>query len=106
METWDFNTILTEGKFKGKTVSEVFNKNKKFIFNTIKEWCINGIRDKEFSDDVLREANISKTIHSVNVISETTVVDKDNDGMKLQKKLKKDNKSFEQIVSEIENIEC
>ena len=101
MQTLNFNTVLTDGKYNGKTVSEVFNKNPKFVFDTIKKWAINGINDKEFADEVLKEAKITKIVHSETIFQENFCVNRDLDETSY-KKLKKDNKTIDQIIEEFD----
>ena len=84
MITYTFDTVLTEGKEKGKTLREVFEKNPRFIFETIKKWSADKVRNKEFSDEVLEAAHIHKHIdpNSVRIqqeeihIPRTVMIDK------------------------------
>lgn len=94
MKVYDFETELTEGKFKNnpKTVREAFEDDNKIIFKLIKKYGYS------FSDDVLAEAGIKKIIrnHTVsNVIVEHDQAKPDN------KKYKKDKKSLDEILDEI-----
>lgn len=94
MKIYNFNTQLTEGKFKNnpKTVREAFEDDSKIIFKLIKKYGYS------FSDDVLAEAGIRKTVRDktfTNVIVEHDQVNPDN------KKYKKDKKSIDEILDEI-----
>ena len=94
MTVYNFDTQLTEGKFKNnpKTVREAFESDNKIIFKLIKKY---GYR---FSDDVLAEAGIKKIVRNqtfTNVIVEHDKPRVDN------KKLKKDKKSIDEILDEI-----
>jgi flagellar capping protein FliD len=94
MKIYNFDTQLTEGKFKNnpKTVREAFEDDSKIIFKLIKKYGYN------FSDDVLAEAGIRKTVRDktfTNVIVEHDQVKPDN------KKYKKDKKSIDEILDEI-----
>lgn len=61
--TYHFDTVLTEGRNKGKTVKEVFDKHPDFIFKTLKKWSVNKVHNKEFDDEVLAAARITKIVH-------------------------------------------
>ena len=94
MKIYNFDTQLTEGKFKNnpKTVREAFEDDNKIIFKLIKKYGYS------FSDDVLAEAGIRKTVRNktfTNVIVEHDQVKPDN------KKYKKDKKSIDEILDEI-----
>lgn len=94
MKIYNFDTQLTEGKFKNnpKTVREAFEDDSKIIFKLIKKYGYS------FSDDVLAEAGIRKTVRNetfTNVIVEHDQVKPDN------KKYKKDKKSIDEILDEI-----
>lgn len=94
MKIYDFDTELTEGKFKNnpKTVREAFEDDKKIIFKLIKKYGYS------FSDDVLAEAGIKKLVRDrtfSNVFVDHDKPKSDN------KKLKKDKKSIEEILDEI-----
>jgi flagellar capping protein FliD len=94
MKIYNFDTQLTEGKFKNnpKTVREAFEDDSKIIFKLIKKYGYS------FSDDVLAEAGIRKTVRDktfTNVIVEHDQVKPDN------KKYKKDKKSIDEILDEI-----
>ena len=97
MKIYNFDTQLTEGKFKNnpKTVREAFESDNKIIFKLIKKYGYN------FSDEVLAEAGIKKIIHNqtfTNVIVDHDPVKPDN------KKYKKDKKSLDEICDEHNNI--
>ena len=94
MKIYNFDTQLTEGKFKNnpKTVREAFENDSKIIFKLIKKYGYS------FSDDVLAEAGINKIVRNLtftNVIVEHDQVKPDN------KKYKKDKKSIDEILDEI-----
>lgn len=94
MKVYDFDTELTEGKFKNnpKTVREAFESDNKIIFKLIKK------HGYSFSDDVLAEAGIKKIVRDQtfsNVIVDHDPVKPDN------KKYKKDKKSIDEILDEI-----
>jgi hypothetical protein len=94
MTVYNFDTQLTEGKFKNnpKTVREAFESDNKIIFKLIKKYGYS------FSDDVLAEAGIKKIVRNqtfTNVIVEHDKPRVDN------KKLKKDKKSIDEILDEI-----
>ena len=93
MKKFDFNTVLPEGRYKGKTVEEVFQNNKKSIFSLIKQYGYS------FSDDVLKEAGIKKIIRDREAHWE---IERDIKKGKQEKKLKKDTKNIEQILDELE----
>ena len=94
MKVYNFDTQLTEGKFKNnpKTVREAFEIDNKIIFKLIKKYGYN------FSDEVLAEAGIKKIVRNqtfTNVIVDHDPVKPDN------KKYKKDKKSLDEILDEI-----
>ncbi len=94
MKTYHFNTLLTEGKFKDnpKTVQEAFESDNKIIFSLIKKYGYS------FDDEVLEAAHIKKIVrdHSTNSILV------DHDPVKpMNKKLKKDKKSIDEILDEL-----
>lgn len=96
MKIYHFDTVLTEGKFKDneKTVREAFDNDKKIIFKLIKKYGYS------FDDEVLAAAHITKMTHEhtlTNVIA-------DHDRPKTPaKKLKKDKKSIDEILDEIDD---
>lgn len=92
MKIYHFDTELTEGKLKGKTVQEAFNNNKKVIFNLIKKYKLS------FDDEVLAAAGIKKIVRDevfTNVIVESDKPKQNG------KKLKKDKKTLDEILDEI-----
>ena len=94
MKVYNFDTQLTEGKFKNnpKTVREAFDDDNKIVFKLIKKYGYS------FSDDVLAEAGIKKIVRNHtfnNVIVEHDPVKPDN------KKYKKEKKSVDEILDEI-----
>lgn len=67
MITYKFDTVIPDGKEKGMTVREAFEKNPRFVFETLKKWSADKVRNKTFSEDVLAEAKIIK------ITSEATI---------------------------------
>ena len=59
MEVYHFDSVITEGKYKDKTVQEAFDTDKKVIFNLIKKYKYS------FDDEVLAAANIKKIKHNI-----------------------------------------
>lgn len=92
MKIYHFDTELTEGKLKGKTVQEAFNDDKKVIFNLIKKYKLS------FDDEVLAAAGIKKIVR--NEVFTNVIVDHDKP-KPINKKLKKDKKSLDEILDEI-----
>jgi len=92
MKVYHFDTELTEGKLKGKTVQEAFNDDKKVIFNLIKKYKYS------FDDEVLAAAGIKKIVR--NEVFTNVIVDHDQPKPN-SKKLKKDKKSLDEILDEI-----
>ena len=74
MITYSFDTVITDGNEKGMTVREAFEKNSRFVFETIKKWSADKVHNKEFSDDVLSEAHITKIIRDVKIQQEELVI--------------------------------
>lgn len=97
-EILTFDSILTEGRgYKGKTVREVFNKDKGSIFYLIKTYHY------QFSDDVLAEAHITKVIHDRKVYQEEYHAIRDKGLRGDNRKLKKDHKSLDEILDEMDD---
>lgn len=92
MKVYHFDTELTEGKLKGKTVQEAFDEDKKIIFKLIKKYKLS------FDDEVLAAAGIKKIVHDVTFTN--IIVDHDQPKPN-NKKLKKDKKSLDEILDEI-----
>ena len=92
MKIYHFDTELTEGKLKGKTVQEAFNNDKKVIFNLIKKYKLS------FDDEVLAAAGIKKIVRDE--VFTNVIVDHDKP-KPINKKLKKDKKSLDEILDEI-----
>ena len=90
MLEYNFESILPEGRYKGKTVREVFDKNKSSIFKLIKRYGYS------FSDDVLAEAHIRKISSEHHAYLEWEHHATDN------KRLKKDTKTIEEILDEMD----
>lgn len=99
---YKFDTVLEDGRYKDKTVQEVFQNHPDFIFKTLQKWAANGVKDKEFDDEVLKAAHITKTVHPSNYFQEEFSVPRDKEVLKPFKKLRKENKTIEEIVDEIE----
>lgn len=59
---YTFDTVIDSGPEKGMTVREAFDQNRRFVFETLKKWSADKVRNKEFSDDVLKEAGITKIV--------------------------------------------
>jgi hypothetical protein len=92
MKTYHLDSELTEGKFKGKTVLEALNEDKKFVLNMIKKYKCS------FDDEVLKEAGIVKIVHEHTFTN--TIVEHDKPKPNA-KKLKKDKKSIDEILDEM-----
>lgn len=92
MKVYHFDTELTEGKLKGKTVQEAFNEDKKIIFKLIKKYKYS------FDDEVLAAAGIKKIVRDVTFTN--VIVDHDQPKPN-NKKLKKDKKSLDEILDEM-----
>ncbi len=92
MKVYHFDTVLTEGRFKDKTVREAFEADKKNVFGLILKYGYS------FDDEVLTEAGITKIVHdhtTSNIIVDHERVKPSN------KKLKKEKKSLDEILDEI-----
>lgn len=95
MIIYNFDTVLPDGPMKGKTVRDAFDNDRHFVFDTIKQWAADKVKNKEFSDDVLAEARITKTIvpGSVTIQQEELIVPRtvviDENG-KVRRKKKQD----------------
>jgi hypothetical protein len=92
MKVYHFDTELTEGKLKGKTVQEAFDEDKKIIFKLIKKYKYS------FDDEVLAAAGIKKIVRDVTFTN--VIVDHDQPKPN-NKKLKKDKKSLDEILDEM-----
>ena len=92
MKVYHFDTELTEGKLKGKTVQEAFDEDKKIIFKLIKKYKY------IFDDEVLAAAGIKKIVRDVTFTN--VIVDHDQPKPN-NKKLKKDKKSLDEILDEM-----
>jgi len=99
---YKFDTVLEDGRYKNKTVLEVFQNHPDFIFKTLQKWAINGIKDKEFDDEVLKAAHITKKVNPSNYFQEEFSVPRDKEALKPLKKLRKENKTLDEIVDEME----
>ena len=92
MTIYHFDTVLQEGRYKGKTVQEVFDKNKDTIFKLIKKYGYS------FDDEVLAAAHITKTVSN-----HRTYLEWEHHSAENVKKLRKDTKSIEEILDEFED---
>lgn len=92
MKVYKLNTKIDVGEYKGYTVEEALNMDKKSIFGMIKEFKLN------FDDEVLAIANITRIIRDRKVVS---MWDKHEDCSK--KKYKKDISNIEKIMDEIDD---
>jgi hypothetical protein len=91
MNKLDINSIIDDGKFKGKKVSEVI-KDKKKVFSLIKDGF-------QLSDDVLAKAGIKKNIYNVKVTTQIVEHEKDN------RVYPKETMSVSKIIKELETVE-
>jgi hypothetical protein len=93
MVIYNFDTVLPEGRHKGKTVREVFDKDKSNIFKLIKKYGYS------FDDEVLAAAHITKIVrnHEARLEWPRHVADKN------AKKYRKDTKTIEQILDEFDD---
>jgi len=93
MEIYNFDTVLQQGRQKGKTVREVFDKDRSSIFKLIKKYGYS------FSDEVLAAAHITKIVRNREVKLEWPRHAPDKNA----KKYKKDTKTLEQILDEFDD---
>lgn len=94
MEILHKDSVITEkGRYKGKIVEEIINKNRKAIFAMIKK----GIM---FDDEVLEMAHIKKVEHPHTVTCEI-----ERHSNKSHKKYEKDSAKLEDILKEINTLE-
>ena len=93
MEIYNFDTVLEEGRHKGKTVREVFDKDRSNIFKMIKKYGYS------FDDEVLAAAHITKTIrnHEARLEWPRHVAEKNT------KRYRKDTKTIDQILDEFDD---
>lgn len=93
MEIYNFDTVLQEGRQKGKTVREVFDKDRSNIFKLIKKYGYS------FSDEVLAAAHITKIVRNREVKLEWPrhLPDKNS------KKYRKETKTIDQILDEFDD---
>lgn len=88
------DSVITEhGRYEGKTVEEIINKNRKAIFAMIKK----GMR---FNEEVLAMAHIKHIVHPPVVYTE--IVHHDH---KSNKKYEKDTAKIDDILKEINTLE-
>ena len=86
----EINSIIDKSEYKGKKVSKILSNDKKCIFRLIKEGF-------NFSDEVLEQAGIKKSIHSVSTIC--SIVEHDNS--ELTKKLEIDTIDATTLINEL-----
>lgn len=80
----EINSTIDKGEYKGKKVSKILSDDKKCIFKLIKDGF-------DFSDEVLEQAGIKKSIHSVSTICSIVEHDKSELAKKLEVDIIKDN---------------
>lgn len=102
MQVYNFETEIEDGRYKGQTIRQVFEKHHDFIFKTIKRWAANGVQDKEFSDDVLTAANIKRSVSNFHTYQEDYVCNPKKEITSIGVKLKKDTKTVDEIFDEME----
>ena len=85
------SVIELTGRYNGKTVEEVLNKNRKSIFTLIKKGLC-------FDDEVLKEAHITKTIRDRHAYYEFERHAKDN------KKYEKEKMSKDDVIKIVESL--
>lgn len=101
MMIYDFDTVMQDGPMKGKTVREALREDRRFVFETIKRWAADKVKNKGFSDGVLAEAHVTKTVvpDSVTIQQEEyrvprTVVMDENGKVRRKRKQDVDDDSF------------
>ena len=85
------NSVLTEGKDKGRKVSDIIATDKKRIFALLRE-------GKQFDDEVLAAAGIKKTVRDTKVTQVICEHAKDN------KVYQKDTMRVDRIIGELSTI--
>ena len=93
MEIYNFDTVLQEGRQKGKTVREVFDKDRSNIFKLIKKYGYS------FSDEVLAAAHITKIVRDREIKLEWPRHLPDRSS----KKYRKETKTIDQILDEFDD---
>jgi len=93
MEIYNFDTVLQQGRQKGKTVREVFDKDRSNIFKLIKKYGYS------FSDEVLAAAHITKIVRDREVKLEWPRHLPD----KSSKRYRKETKTIDQILDEFDD---
>ena len=91
MNKLDINSVISDGKFKGRNMSEI-SKDKKNIFILIKEGY-------QISDDILSKIGIRKNIHDIKFTTQIVEHEKDN------KVYPKETMSVSKIIKELETVE-
>ena len=90
---YDLDSIVEEGRYKGKKVAEIAEKNKKEIMRLIRE------KGYVFSDSVLEACNFVKKVKNVRV--ENVIVEHEKDNHTYEK----DTMSVSRILKAISTIE-
>ena len=95
-KTYGMDSIITGlNSYEGKTPRELIDKNgNRDIWKLVK-------RGVSFDDEVLRLCRITKTVHEKEAFLEIV----HREPKKAEKRLKKDNASFEEIVESLSHIE-
>lgn len=94
MEVLHKDSVISDhGRYEGKTVEELVNKNRRAIFAMIKKGVI-------FDEEVLAMAHIKHVVHPTVVYNE--IVHHDNTP---KKKYEKDKAKLEDILKEINTLE-
>ena len=91
MKIYNLKSTIDVGEYAGLTVAEVLEKNKKSIFQMIKEHKL------YFNDEVLELAGITKVIRE-----HKPGIEWEKHESKSNKKLKKDTKNLDEIMDELE----
>lgn len=86
----EINSTIDKGEYKGKKVSKILSDDKKCIFKLIKDGF-------DFSDEVLEQAGIKKSIYSVSTICSIV----EHDKSELAKKLEVDTIDATTLINEL-----
>lgn len=86
----EINSTIDKEEYKGKKVSKILSDDKKCIFKLIKDGF-------DFSDEVLEQAGIKKSIHSVSTICSIV----EHDKSELAKKLEVDTIDATTLINEL-----
>lgn len=90
MDKVKLNTVIEDGKYKGKKISELVS-NKKIIFEMLKDGYI-------FDEEVLIKAGIKKTVRDVKTTNEVVQHEKDT------KVYPKETASISKIIRDLETV--